>query len=190
MAGHDIIEKAQTPWLYTLVSFPFPLLFGAPTSTDLWRVPQRNFQSHIVVIAWLSFMSTSLWRLWSLRDLLVALFKFIEIVNFFSGNSWKKVLVETSKLYSGLFKVLFLVRELKTMRLFPRVSALAAFLLEYKMGVKLESGGPTVNPAYEPFPLPGPLAVASVGVSRASQQGSGRILTVGLCGYLFFPCRS
>lgn len=76
------------------------------------------------------------------------------------------------------------------MRLFPRVSAPAAFLLEYKMGVKQESGGPTVNPVYEPFPLPGPLAVASVGVSRASQQGSGHILTVGLCGYLFFPCRS
>lgn len=91
MAGHDIIEKAQTHWLYTLVSFPFLLLFGAPKSTVLWRVSQRNFQSHIVVIACLPFMPTSLWRLWSLRDLLVALFKFIEIVNFFSGNSWKKL---------------------------------------------------------------------------------------------------
>lgn len=52
------------------------------------------------------------------------------------------------------------------------------------MGVKLGSGGggATVSTDYEPLPLPEPVAVASAGVSRAAQQGSGHILTVGLCG--------
>lgn len=126
MAGHDIIEKAQTLWLYTLVSFPClcsldlscycsPQEYWSLASTsEKFSISYCHDRYSMAIIHAHLFVKTLI-----LRDLLLELFKFIEIDNFFSGNSWKEVFVETSKLYSGLFKVLFLVRELKNMRLFP-----------------------------------------------------------------------
>lgn len=107
--------KPTHPWW----AFPIPSAFRHHPATSglrkyctyLWWVPPRTSKCRMNMPLTPNHFFASTFG--SERTLLEALFTFVETVSSQGTNYWEKEFVETPKIFSGLVRAWFLVREFK-----------------------------------------------------------------------------